>query len=54
MAREIRLSPDGDMVAIRSDKPDTDWDAWGVMHHKNGGHWRTSAEVDDWQVISSG
>jgi Tol biopolymer transport system component len=50
--REIRISPDGEMVAIRSDKPDTEWDAWGVMHFNRGGHWRTTAEVEGWTVVS--
>lgn len=53
MPREIRISPDGEMVAIRSDEPETAWDAWGVMHYRRGGHWRYGADVADWEVISA-
>lgn len=53
MPREIRLSPDGDAVAIRSDAEDAeDAKAWGVMRALRGGYWARTSQVDDWAVIS--
>lgn len=52
--REVRISPDGDMVAVRSDWPDDAWNAWGVMHAVNGGHWCKSVDVRNWLVAVPG
>lgn len=51
MAREIRVSPDGNSVAVRSDFPADNWNAWGVMNAINGGHWSSSNELADWTVV---
>lgn len=48
MDREVRLSPDGDMVAIRSSHPEDAYNAWMVGHAQHGGHWATTSEVADW------
>lgn len=48
---EIRVSSDGDSVAIRSDNPVDAWNAWAVMSRVNGGHWSKAAEVADWDVV---
>ena len=52
MAREFRVSPDGDAVAISSDNDPDGREAWGVFHATRGGHWGDTAEVEDWTVIS--
>lgn len=49
--REIRVSPDGNSVAIRSDSGPEDWNAWGVMSAINGGHWSSSSELQDWTPV---
>lgn len=50
--REIRVSPDGDSVAIRSDDPDPEsTKAWGVMRALKGGYWARSEQVKDWTVL---
>jgi len=52
MSREIRVSPDGDAVAIRSDDTDPESiKAWGIMRALKGGYWARSAQVDGWTVI---
>lgn len=48
MVREIRVSPDGDSVAIRTDNADGAWNGWAVMNAINGGHWASGNEVEDW------
>jgi hypothetical protein len=51
--REVRVSPDNDAVAIRTDSPEDAWDAWGVMRATGpgrGGHWAESKEVEGWEV----
>lgn len=50
MAREIRVSPDGNSVAVRSDFPDDAWNAWGVMNAINGGHWSATSELAGWAI----
>jgi hypothetical protein len=52
--REVRISPDGNMVAVRSDWPADNWNAWGVMHAVNGGHWSDTNAVADWPVATAG
>ena len=53
MAREIRLSPDGDSVAIRSDETDPEsTKAWGVMRALRGGYWCATSQLADWAVIN--
>ena len=49
--REIRVSPDGNSVAIRSDADENHWNAWGVMSAQNGGHWSTTSELADWITV---
>lgn len=52
MTREIRLSPDGDSVAIRSDESDPEArNAWGVMRATKGGYWTSTAQIADWPVV---
>ncbi len=46
--REIRVSPDGDTVAIRTDAPEGAPNAWGCFSVTNGGHWCATKEVADW------
>lgn len=46
--REIRVSPDGDSVAIRSDYPADGPLAWGVFNAINGGHWSPDSAVEEW------
>jgi|694.fasta_scaffold20012_11 hypothetical protein len=50
--REVRVSPDGKAVAVRTDADVTEWNAWGVIHSKNGGHWSTAAELEDWITLT--
>lgn len=50
--REIRLSPDGEAVAIRTDESVESVKAWGVMEVGRGGYWVRDAFVDGWAVIS--
>lgn len=53
MAREIRLSPDGNAVAIRTDETDPeDIKAWGVMRALKGGYWARTSQLADWTVVS--
>lgn len=52
MPREIRLSPDGDTVAIRSDWPEDHSNAWAIMSAINGGSWAFSSYVEEWQTIA--
>ena len=50
--REIRLSPDGDAVAIRTDETDPESiKAWGVMRALKGGYWARTAQLADWTVL---
>lgn len=53
MDREVRISPDGFMVAVRSDAPEDAWNAWGVMHCSHGGHWSAAKDVADWLVVTA-
>lgn len=53
MNREVRISPDGNAVAIRSDNPADAWNTWGVIHAINGGHWAKTSEVADWSVVTA-
>lgn len=52
--REIRVSPDGNSVAIRSDADVDASNAWGVMRAVGGGCWMRSSQVAEWEVISHG
>lgn len=52
--REIRVSPDGNSVAIRSDADGEATNAWGVMRAISGGCWVRSSQVAEWEVISHG
>lgn len=49
--REIRVSPDRNAVALRTDNPADSWNAWGVMTSINGGHYAGTEEVKDWTVL---
>lgn len=52
MEREIRVSPDGFMVAIRGDNPPEAWNAWMVSHAIHGGHWASTAELNGWSTVT--
>lgn len=51
--REVRVSPDGNAVAVRSDWAADAWNAWGVMHAINGGHWCDTNAVAEWSVVTA-
>lgn len=53
MDREVRISPDGMMVAVRSNSAEDAWDAWGVMHCLYGGHWSATSELVGWSVVTA-
>lgn len=53
MSREIRVSPDGNMVAIRGDYPEDHWNAWMVGHALHGGHWSSTSELTGWSVVTA-
>lgn len=53
MAREVRVSPDGNQVAIRSDWPEGGPMAYGIMdgvtaEGAGGGRWGSKADVEMW------
>lgn len=50
--REIRVSPDGHAVAIKTDNSEEGRRAWGVIHAINGGSWVSAASVADWVDIT--
>jgi hypothetical protein len=52
--REIRVSPDGNSVAVRSDAGVDDWNAWGVMSAIHGGHWSSTSELAGWTPVAGG
>jgi hypothetical protein len=54
MAREIRISPDGNSVAIRTDADPQEWNAWNVTHAINGSFWGFPMHVEDWEVLREG
>lgn len=49
--REIRVSPDGDKVAIRGNAAADAPNAWGYFDAVNGGGWVPLTEVADWTVV---
>ena len=51
MPRRIKVSPDGNQVAIRSDAPQDEWNAWGSFDAKHGGQWLTDEVVADWTEL---
>lgn len=51
MDPEVRISPDGLSVAIHTENADDAWNAWNVMHFRNGGHPAGEAEVKTWQTL---
>lgn len=51
MAREIRVAPDGQAVAIRTDWPADGNKAFGIIHFEHGGAWAPEASVADWTII---
>ena len=51
--RDIRVSPDGESVAIRSDKDADGIEAYGVFNAVGGGFWIGAAYVEDWTVLGS-
>jgi len=54
MVRQTLVSPDGNAVAVRSDQADPEaWNAWGVIHAQNGGHWSATAELIGWQFTEA-
>lgn len=50
--REIRVSPDGDAVAIRTDNPAEGRRAWGVTHVQHGSSWSPASVVEGWEVLN--
>ena len=54
MAREIRVSPDGDSVAIRTDSEPDSYKAWNVTHAIDGSFWGFEMHVEGWEVIVEG
>ena len=52
--REIRVSPDGEQVAIRTDHPADDPRAWGVFKAVKGGAWVNAEVVQDWKRVPTG
>lgn len=53
MDREVRISPDGMLVAVRSNEAEDAWNAWGVMHCLYGGHWSSTADLAGWSVVTA-
>lgn len=51
--REVRISQDGDSVAVRSDNASDAWNAWAVMNAINGGYWTKEEQVSDWNVVTA-
>lgn len=51
--REIRISPDGQAVAIRTDWPIDGNKAFGVIHFEHGGAWVPVSQVEDWTVLGA-
>lgn len=52
MDREIRIAPDGQAVAIRSDRAADGNQAWGVFHYAHGGSWVPMSSVEDWTPVN--
>jgi hypothetical protein len=52
--REIRVSPDGNAIAIKTDSENDAWNAYGVIHAIHGGHWIIGSEVKDWEILRAG
>jgi hypothetical protein len=50
--REIRVSPDGNAVAIRSDNDADGNTAWGIIHAQHGGAWAPGDSVEGWADIT--
>ena len=51
-AREVRVSVDGDSVAVRSDNAPDAWNAWAVMNAVNGGYWAQENQVAEWNIVT--
>ena len=49
--REIRVSPDGNSVAIRNDDDDNSPMAWISAKAGKGGVWLYTAQVEGWTVL---
>ena len=50
---EVRISPEGDSVAIRSENAEDSWNAWAVMNRVNGGYWAKAEQVSDWNIVTA-
>ena len=50
--REVRISPDGQAVAIKTDNDPDGNQAWGLIHYQHGGAWVPEASVADWITVS--
>lgn len=50
--RDIKVSPDGNSVAIRSDSAADAPNAYGIFNAINGGHWGSATEVSTWQSLT--
>ena len=52
--REIRVSPDGDAVAISTDNDPDGNKAFGVFYATSGGAWVPADRVATWTVLTTG
>lgn len=50
-AKSIKVSPGGNMVAIRREAPLDSHNAWAVMDFEHGGHYASHVEVEDWEDV---
>jgi hypothetical protein len=50
--REVRVSPDGQAVAIKTDRNPEGNQAWGVIHFEHGGSWVPMSSVADWTPVN--
>lgn len=51
MARQVRISPDGNLIAIRNNDGVEAWKQWAVMHANWGGQWNDDDYVADWTPL---
>jgi hypothetical protein len=49
---EMRVSPDGESIAIRGENAEDAYNAWAVMNRRHGGHWSASSEVANWLPLA--
>ena len=51
--REVRISPDGDSIAIKSDNAEGSWNEWACMNSINGGYWAKGNQVETWNIVTA-